>query len=255
MSINCDDNKPKKTNCHAGHRKRLYETLKACNFDPVQSHIMLEYILFQVFPVCDTNPIAHRLINKFGSFSNVFDAKFEDLIKVEGIGETAARKILTYKQFLNYYTKHKTSMKVKLQNPIDFVNYFGDKIRKSKTENLLVIILNDSYEIKSFDIFEGEKDNTINFDARDIYEVARKSDGSLIVLMHNHPSGDATPSEADVKNTEILYEKLINFRVEIADHIIVSENSYFSFDRNNLLNGVRERCGRLNLKAHKTSKI
>ncbi len=245
MDKNLDNKKPEAKNCHAGHRKRLYETLKACNFDPVQEHIMLEYLLFQVFPMCDTNPIAHKLIKKFGNFCNVFDAKFEDLIKVEGIGENAAKKITSYRNFLDYYNKHKSNIKIKLQNPIDFVNYFGKYIKSESTENLIVIILNDRFELNEYQIFKGNKDSTVNFDAREIYEMARRTGSSFIVLMHNHPTGDPRPSNADIINTRILYERLMSFRVEISDHIIVSQNAYFSFDRNHVLDEVREFCGRI----------
>lgn len=253
MKTSFDKNKSN-NNCHAGHRKRLYETLKACNFNPVQSHVMLEYILFQVYPMCDTNPIAHRLINKFGSFSNVFDAKIEDLMKVEGVGENAAKKILSYTHFMNYYIMHKTTSKIKLQNPIDFVNYFGEKIRKQKTESLVVVALNDNFETQNFEFFEGDKTDCIDFDVHQIYEVARKYDCYRIVLLHNHPSDNAMPSPADIKNTKTLYEQLIALRVELDDHIIVSENSFYSFDKHDILNDVRELYGRIEFKTHKIIK-
>ena len=247
-------NENKKENFHVGHRNRLYQTLLACNFDPILPHIMLEYLLFQVYPMCDTNPIAHRLINKFGNFCNVFDAKHEDLMKVNGVGDKAAQKILSYKRFANYYNKHKTTLKVKLAGPIDFVNYFGEKIRKSDHENLIVIAMNDQHEVKNYEIFEGSKDHEISFDIRDIYEVARKCDCYKIVLMHNHPGGDAQPSPADLTNTKQLYAQMINLRVEIADHIIVSEHSFYSMDRNNNLDEVRKYYGIINMKTHQIDK-
>ena len=250
-----EDKTKSESNCHVGHRKRLYETLKACNFDPVQSHVMLEYILFQVYPMCDTNPIAHRLINKFGTFSNVFDAKFEDLIKVEGVAENAAKKILSYKHFMNYYIKHKTTMKMKLQNPIDFFNYFGKTINKSKTESLIVVALDDEYRVLFYDFFEGDKTDSISFDIREIYDVARKYDCYRIVLIHNHPSGDPTPSYADIVNTKELYKQLLALRVEIDDHIVVSENSFYSFDKHHLLADVKETCGRIAFKTHEIVKL
>lgn len=240
----------KKNNCHVGHRKRLYETLKACNFDPVQGHVMLEYLLFYVFPRCDTNPIAHNLIDKFGSFSNVFDAKIEDLIKVDYIGENAAKRIKSYKHFLDYYLKHKSTIKVKLEHPVDYARYFGDKIRSSKTESLIVIALNDNFEVENYEVFEGDSTNCVNFDIREIYEVARKYDCYRIVLMHNHPSGDATPSSADLKNTKILYEQLMALRVEIHDHIIISSNSFYSLDKHDNFTNMRELFGRIDLKTH-----
>ena len=146
---------------------------------------------------------------------------------------------------MDYYNKHKSNIKIKLQNPIDFVNYFGKYIKSESTENLIVIILNDRFELNEYQIFKGNKDSTVNFDAREIYEMARRTGSSFIVLMHNHPTGDPRPSNADIINTRILYERLMSFRVEISDHIIVSQNAYFSFDRNHVLDEAREFCGRI----------
>lgn len=241
-------------NCHAGHRERVYETLKACNFEPVQEHIMLEFLLFDCFKRIDTNPLAHRLINKFGNFCNVFEAKEEDIAKVHGMGKASARILKNFYRFKNYFSKCKRSIKLKLTTPKDYANFFKDKFATAEKENLGVVALSDNFEVLSYQIFESLKNNEIKFDIRSIYEVARSCDSYRLVLIHNHPSGDPTPSQSDRVNTNELYKQLIALRVEIHNHIIVSENSFFSFDKHHLLEEVKAEYGTIDNKTHEIKK-
>lgn len=237
-------------NCHAGHRERLYQTLMACNFEPVQEHLMLEYLLFDIFKRIDTNPLAHRLINKFGNFCNVFEAREEDIAKVDGFGKASARALKNLFRFNNYYSIRKRNIKFKLSNPVEYMKFFKDKLRISKTENLAVVALNDSCEVIAFQIFEGSSVNEIKFDIREIFDVARSNNSYRIVLVHNHPGGSPQPSASDILNTYNLYKQLITLSVEIHDHIIITENSYFSFDKNHLLTSVRTSEGTISLTTH-----
>lgn len=225
-------NEKEKENIHKNHRKRLVEQLKCCGFNPANEHQMLEYILFFTNSQKDTNPIAHALLKKFDNFYNVLNAREEDLLKVDGIGPKSAQLISSLKRISAYYLSHKPSIKIKLEAPRDFINYYGEQIRYENQEKALILYLNSKNEVKFSKIIEEYKDSEVDVQPRQIYSCSIERNCPNVILLHNHPSGNTTPSRNDIICTKELFTKLYFLGITMLDHVVVSANAYYSFKQN-----------------------
>ena len=117
------------------------------NFNVVNEHKLLEYLLFHCNAQKDVNPLAHKLINTFGSFSNVLEASFNELLKVDGVGEITACFLHSLLPIYNFYKDQKANSKVKISTSKDYANYFSERLKTESSEKLLLILLNDKYEV------------------------------------------------------------------------------------------------------------
>lgn len=224
-----ENNDKQNYNIHKGHRDRLRQELLACNFHPVHSYKNLEYLLTYVFAQKDTNPLAHELIDKFGGFCNVLEARREDLVKVKGMGENAATFLCSLLPIFSYYFEQKSKTNLKVQSPKDYYDNFGKLLSQEKTERLMLIVLDDKCVAKKCVYLSSGTYNEVAFEPLSIYDVARPENCKNVVLIHNHPSGDPTPSPADINNTRKLVFELKNFKLVLKEHMIVSSNGYYSF--------------------------
>lgn len=229
MEIPTKDNKTNTNNIHKGHRERLREEMLACNFHPVHSYKVMEYLLTKVFAQKDVNPLAHELINHFGGFCNVLEARREDLLKVKGMGENASTFIYSLTKIFDYYMQEKSKRNIRVDNPKQYYECFGKLIANDKIEKLMLIVLNDKCEAKRCVYLSSGTDTEVAFDPLNIYDIARTENCTNVVLIHNHPSGNCSPSPADFKNTKKLVNDLKLFKLKLRDHMIVSCNGYYSF--------------------------
>lgn len=235
MGIPTKENKTNTNNIHKGHRERLREEMLACNFHPVHSYKVLEYLLTKVFAQKDVNPLAHELINHFGGFCNVLEARREDLLKVKGMGENAATFIYSLTRIFDYYTQEKAKLNLKIDNPRKYYEGFGKLLANETKEKLMLIVLNNKCEAKKCVYLSTGTDTEVAFDPLNIYDIARTENCTNVVLIHNHPSGNCSPSPADYKNTAKLVEDLKLFKLKLKDHMIVSSNGYYSFQTEGIL--------------------
>lgn len=223
----------KKENIHKDHRKRLRNELLQNGFN-ASEHRVLEYLLFCCHAQKDVNPLAHKLIDKFGSFKNVLEASYSDLIKIPDVGEITAHFLTSLLPVFAYYNHQKSNtLKTRMQTRKDFVDYFNLKILDKEYESLFVIAVNAKYEILDSKIIRSGKENEVEIDYMDIVTFIGNSKAKRVVVMHNHPSGDATPSGSDIKNTKELLKRLNIVGVDLIDHIIVANSGYYSFVENN----------------------
>lgn len=219
----------KKINIHKGHRERLRKEMLACNFNPTSEHKLLEFLLTYCYKQKDVNPIAHNLINTFGNFSNVLEARYNDLLKVDGIGENTATFLYSLRHINQFYLQQKSLTKIKLQTSKDFYEYFGKHIAYEDKEKILLITLNSNFQTKKCVFLSSGSENEVAFDPLEIYNIAHNDDCANIILMHNHPSGNPRPSPNDDFNTKTLVDSLKNFRLNLIDHLIVAKDSFYSY--------------------------
>lgn len=232
--------KDTKINIHKDHRKRMREEIRKNGFRNMSPHRVLETMLFSSNARKDVNPLAHKLIETFGSFANVLEASYEDLMKVEGVGEVTATYLSSFLHYVEYYKADKANIRVKLETSKQFTSYFADLFKDSYTEKLVIICINNKFEAVNSVILNEGDDTSVEVSFPKIYEALQKSRCDNVVLMHNHPSGNATPSGNDIQNTKLLATKLAVFGKKLVDHIIVSSNSYFSFKDNDLIPPIEE---------------
>lgn len=218
----------KKDNPHKNHRSRLRETFRRAGADGMPDHNILELLLFYSIPRKDTNELAHKLITEFGSLNRVFDASYEQLLDVDGMGESSALLISMIPGICKRYIEGKTKGKINLSDPADAQNYLKEKFYGCKTEVFYLLCL-DAYGnlINCCKLSEGTS-GTVLVDKRDVMQAAIRNDAEKVILSHNHPKGIAVPSREDLELTNEFSTLLTSVGIKVVDHIIVAGNDTIS---------------------------
>ncbi len=213
---------------HDGHRKRLKARFIKSGLDDFEPHNVLELLLFYSVPRKDTNPLAHRLINRFGSLSGVFDAKPEELMKVDGVTENTAALISMIPQVARKYLEDKVDAVNAIGSFSDIGTYLMPKFVGRTIETVMLASLDNKNKIISCNIIaEGESDRA-NLSKRKVMEEAMRVDATRVILAHNHPRGFAVPSAEDIYLTEEIYSLLKSVGIELVDHVIFAEDDFVS---------------------------
>ena len=222
-----NNNKPE--NLHENHRARVRETFKRAGADGMPDHNLLELLLFYSIPRKDTNEIAHRLIAAFGSLSRVFDASYEELMEIDGIGESSALLISMIPSICRRYIESSNSPKVNLSEPEEAMNYIIRKYYGSnKVESFYMLCLDAVGNlINCCKLGEGTPGSVI-IDKRKVLETALRNKADKVIFAHNHPNGIAAPSKDDINMTSELSSVLFSVGIRLADHIIVAGNEAVS---------------------------
>lgn len=214
-----------------GHRKRLKERYAKFGIDAFEEHETLELLLFYAYPRVDTNKIAHTFLNEYGSLANLCNAGIGDLVKRLDITENVAILITLLPAIYKKYSlsfKNDTFFNTTSDVGKYAVNLFHDKIK----ECFYILCLDGKKRIlNTCLISEGTVTETSIY-TRNIVETALFNNAVNIVLVHNHPKGNAKPSKADINSTILIINALKYVTIRVLDHIIVSDNKYFSFCEN-----------------------
>lgn len=196
----------------------------------LKEHQALELLLTYVIPQKDVNPIAHHLINKFGSFSGVLDAKKSDLLTVKGIGEKTAHFLSTFKEFFFLYKENRSKGKGVIKTTLDAVEFVKEHLLDKLHEEIYVICLDGFNNVKNFQKISQGISNATNLSIRKVTEVVFASNSHNIIVCHNHPDGNSNPSIADDKLTKGLVMALSINNVNLLDHIIIGAKDYYSYN-------------------------
>ncbi len=213
---------------HKGHRQRLRERFRQeglDNFDPVNA---LELILFYSIPRMDTNPLAHRLIDHFGSLKAVLEASPEELEKVDGVSEATATFLPLITDIGRYYQKQCAEQRTIFKTLSDCGNYLTSFFYGKTSEHVYMLCLDAKGHILCCKHVGEGSVNSANIPIRRVVEIALSANASTVVLAHNHPSGLAIPSADDVQTTYQVAAALEMVDVVLADHIIVSNDDFVS---------------------------
>ena len=224
---------------HDGHRIRLKHRFIKTGLDDFEPHNVLELLLFYSVPRKDTNPLAHRLISRFGSLSAVFDAKPEELMKVEGVTENTAVLLSMIPQMARRYLEEKADVVNVAGGVVALGEYFLPRFVGRTVEPVMLAALDNKNKIISCAIVaEGETDNA-KISKRKIMEEAIRAKATRVVLAHNHPMGFAVPSAEDVYMTGEVFELLKSVNIELIDHIIVAEDDFVSMAASGIFFGQK----------------
>ncbi len=217
------------TNLHDGHRERLRnEFLNLGENQSMHDHKLLEMLLFYAIPRKDTNPIAHQLIETFGSLAGVLDAAVEDLVQIKGMTKNAAVLIKSIIPLSRAYIESKSQTTNCVKTFEDIGKYFMAKYLGIKNETVGMLCLNGKGEILNFKfISNGDLDST-GISIRTIIDQVIKSSATAVVIAHNHPSGIALPSVQDIEITKMIAAALKTISVTFVDHLIIANNDYIS---------------------------
>lgn len=219
----------KKENPHKGHRQRMRsELLKVNEFDSIHDHRLLEAILFSAIPRKDTNPIAHDLMNTFGSMAGVLDAEVDDLAAVKGMTRNAAFLLKMIMPIARRYKDSKFTEGYSFANIDEMGEYLIQKHLGNKNETLMVTCLDASGKLIGSEIVNVGSSDSVLVNLRDIVACIFKYNSSCVILSHNHNTKNALPSKEDIQMTIELNEALARLQICLLDHIIVSGGDYVS---------------------------
>ena len=219
-----------------GHRERIKEKFLKNGIDGFAEYEILELLLTYCIPRKDTKPIAKELLNKFKSLDNVFKADFDKLSAIDGLGKNsiAFLKLIGDLPSIIYKDELKNKKLVnkeilKISNKDILLNYLRNKIGYEEKEKFYVIYLSSSNEVIEFEENSvGTLDRSSVY-PREIYKKVINLNAKSIILAHNHPSDNITPSKSDIELTNEIAKGLKNFGALLIEHIIITKNSYFSF--------------------------
>lgn len=211
---------------HEKHRERVKKRFLEEGLDKFEPHNVLELLLFYAIPQKDTNEIAHLLINRFGSLDKVFDAPIEELKNIPGIKEHSATLIKMIPALARRYAVEQNKKGLVFNNVDTMGQYFVSQYIGVNVETVLLLLLDNKFnEIDCVKIHEGSV-NSCEITVRKLTEYAFRSQASMVVLAHNHPSGLAIPSSADLYTTQQLRNALNLLGVKLLAHIVVAGEDY-----------------------------
>lgn len=207
---------------HEKHRARMQARVERDGLESLAEHEALEYLLFLAIPRQDTNELAHRLIQHFGDFCKVLEAEETELREVDGVGPKSARLIHTVMAFSRYYNLKKRKPRAALDQTERAVEYVRPLFLGLRNEVLYLILLDDKCRpLRDMRIAEGVP-NRVQVDTHKLLRDVARTDATCGILAHNHPTGLAIPSEADMIATMGIMQALGPLGVSIIDHIIVA---------------------------------
>lgn len=216
-------------NVHAGHRKRMKEQFVKEGFSSnTPDHKILEMLLFFSVPRKDTNVIAHDLIDSFGSFAGVFNASYEDLIKVRGVSAHTASLIRLIIPVCKRYMEDSAQIGTGFKTLEDVGEYISNKYLGEQNELALMLCLDSKNKTIACEVLGHGDISSVVISVRKVVELAIKNHSASVVLAHNHPQGFALPSQNDIKTTIQIQQALKYIGVKLYDHIIVANGDYVS---------------------------
>lgn len=213
---------------HTGHRQRLKERFLKEGLDHFDEHQVLELLLFYCIPRIDTNPLAHALLERFGSLAQVLEAPVEELEKVPGIGSNAATFLSLTTAVGRYYLVNRSIQTVILPTIEKCGAYLQPFFYGRRNETVYMLCLDAKCKVLCCkEVGEGSV-NSAGVPIRRIVEIALGANATSVILAHNHPSGFALPSGEDVQTTRRIAAALDAVEIELVDHIVVADEDYVS---------------------------
>lgn len=213
---------------HKGHRQRLTELVLKNGLENVSSIQAVEWILTYIIPRIDVNPLAHRLLEKYGDFANMIEASISDLCQVPGINNRTAERIVGFYEIINYYPVCKKKKKLNLNNSQEFYNFLEQYLRFKPTENLFLFAIDHSFRLIQKRKLDLKQVRQVGLTPYDLYDFISSTKPSYIAVAHNHPNGTAYPSKDDHDAVDYIDQLLENFECKLLDSFIIGKDGIYS---------------------------
>ncbi|MCH8239895.1 MAG: DNA repair protein RadC [Proteobacteria bacterium] len=212
-----------------GHRDRLRQRFRDGGDDALPDYELLELILFRALPRRDTKPLAKELLAKFGSYVEVMNAPDERLAELDGVGEAVITEIKLIRSAALRLMKGQVMDRPVLDSWSAVLGYCRAVMGFQSKEQFRILFLDKRNRIIADEVQqEGTVDHTPVY-VREVVKRALELSSTAIILVHNHPSGDPTPSQADIEMTKQIVEAAKNLGITVHDHIIVGKEGHASF--------------------------
>ena len=222
-------------NFNKGHRARLKNKFLKNKAESLYDYEVLELLLFYSIPRKDVKPLAKLLITQFGNLGNILNSHSSKLDQVAGIGKNTVILLKLLKEILLVTNKEQILKKPILNSWEKLIQYLRSNIGYDSTENMKALYLNSKNVLLGEELYNCGTVNKICVYPREILKAALYYDAIAVILVHNHPSGFAKPSDSDVDATMLIKDALKTLDIELIDHVIITPNNEFSFNSNSLL--------------------
>ncbi len=219
-----------------GHRKRLRERFLRAGAEALADYELLEMILFAAHPRADVKPLAKRLLKHFGSFAAVIHAPYTEYKKIEnGVGDATIAAIKTVEAAATRLLQEEVQRGTIISNWTSLLDYCKLNMANKKIEEFRVLFLNNKNELIADEV---QQKGTVNHTAvypREVIKRALELGATSIILAHNHPSGDPTPSQADIDITRQIIDAGRPLAVKVHDHLIIGKFGHYSLKSNGII--------------------
>jgi DNA repair protein RadC len=219
----------------AGHRERLRARLLGAGAEALADHELIEMSLFLALPRRDTKQIARSLIARFGSYAAVFAAPVPQLLKVEGLGEAGVAALKIVHAAAQRFARAEVMHRPVLGNWDKLMEYLHTVLARERVEQFRLLFLDNKNRLLAD---EAQARGTVNHTPvypREVVRRALELAATAIILVHNHPSGDPSPSRDDIEMTREIKAATGTLGILLHDHIIVGNGSWLSFRKEGLL--------------------
>jgi DNA repair protein RadC len=217
------------------HRKRLRQRFFSSGANGLLDYEMLELVLFAAIPRHDVKPIAKELIRRFGSYEAVLSARPEQLKEVKGIGDSAATALKAVEAAAVRLAKARVIGKPALSSWEALLDYCSASLARSQIEEFRILFLDRKNVLIAEETHQsGTVDHTPVY-PREVVKRALELGASALILVHNHPSGDPTPSRADISMTREIALAAKALKIDVHDHLVIGRGRHASFKALGLL--------------------
>ena len=227
------DRRAEEAALHANHRQRVRNRFFEHGLEGMEDHQVLEMLLFYSIPRCDTNGIAHRLLNTFGSFAGVFDAPIDLLMQVPGVGRETAILIKFLPSIWNRYQMSEASEILTITDKAEMEQVMRPMLTDKQQEQFCCVYLDGAGRILKKSVFGSGSIHYISANVPEILRGVIMSHAECVAIAHSHPGGYAAPSPEDIKGTVYLAEQLKLLNVKILDHMIVAPTDVYFLSSSN----------------------
>ncbi len=218
---------------HSGHRERMRKKFLENGFDVFEPHEALEFFLYYAIPRRDTNPIAHRLLDRYITIGGVCDAPVDELMNDFGFSESAAVYIKMLPHMARLYTESKL-MDNCIVDYDDIGSMFKAKFIGRTSEEVALMLFDAKGKLIYFGIVSKGSVNAAEMPVRKIVDLSLRHNAKTAFVAHNHPGGSALPSNSDLCITQTLRDTLNSVGVELVDHFIITDDDYVSLRESKL---------------------
>jgi DNA repair protein RadC len=212
-----------------GHRERLRTRFREAGADAVSDYELLELVLFRAIPQRDIKPLAKELIARFGSFAEVVAAPGARLAEIKGMGEAAITELKIVHAAASRMARGQVQKRPVLSSWSSVIDYCRTAMAYADKEQFRLLFLDKRNQLIADEVQQvGTVDHTPVY-PREVVKRALELSATALILVHNHPSGDPTPSRADIQMTQAIVDVAKPLGIAVHDHIIVGKEGHVSF--------------------------
>lgn len=223
------DKKDKPIPHHAGHRQRLRDRFLEAGPKALADYEMLELILFRAIPRRDVKPLAKDLLTNFGSFNQVITAPVDQLRDIPGLSDAAITELKIIEATAVRLAQSDVMNKPVLSSWNALIDYLVSAMAYQEKEHFRILFLDNKNRIIADEVQQTGTVNHTPVYPREIAKRCLQLNASSVVLVHNHPSGDPTPSQGDISMTKQIVDTLLPLKVQVHDHVIIGKGLNVSF--------------------------